>query len=120
MFWQVATDYEQNFPEVILSSFYVDDCLAGTETGEEAVNLRQQLNEFLSQAKFTLRKWRLSSAAILDTISKSLRETEMTQSLSSGQHKSLGIHWDTGQDTFHVATSGLKNFVNYHQMYNSI
>ena len=116
----MATDYEQDFPEIILSRFYVDDCLAGTETVEEAVNLRQQLNEFLSQAKFTLRKWRLSSAAILDTISNSLRETEMTQSLPSGQHKALGIHWDTGQDMFHVATSALNNFVNYHQTYNSI
>ena len=109
---QVATDYQHEFPEaskVILSSFYVDDCLAGTETVEEAVNLRQQLNELLSRAKFTLRKWRSSSAAVLDTIPKSLRESETTQSLPSGQHKALGIHWDTGQDTFHVATPALQN-----------
>ena len=75
---QLASDYEESYPraaEVVRSAFYVDDCLTGAETVEEAVELRQELNQLLSKACMTLRKWRSNSSAMLDTIPSSLRET---------------------------------------------
>ena len=63
---QLASDYEESYPraaEVIRSAFYVDDCLTGSDTVEEAVELRQELNQLLSKACITLRKWRSNSSA---------------------------------------------------------
>ena len=56
-----------------------------------------------------LRKWRTSSAALRATIPDELLETESTLLITtpSSHHKALGVHWDTGHDTLHVATPQL-------------
>ncbi len=56
---QLASDYEQEFPEasaLILSSFYVDDCLTGANNLEEATHISEALNHLLDKAQMTLRK----------------------------------------------------------------
>ena len=43
---QLAADHRIEYPEasqVILNTFYVDDCLSGAHTIEQAIVLRQQL-----------------------------------------------------------------------------
>ena len=52
-----------------------------------------------------LRKWRSSSDELLATIPVELRETETKQHIQSpSSHiKTIGLHWDTGQDSLHVA-----------------
>ena len=57
---QVAIDHQQEFPEaaaLITSSFYVDDCLTGAANLQEAVKLREDINQLLGKAQMTLRKW---------------------------------------------------------------
>ena len=106
---QAARIYNVEFPQaalVILSDLYVDDCIAGTATLEEAVPLRTQLNSLLQKIGMTLRKWRSSSPELLATIPTELLEKEPVQLLASPKDspKTLGIHWDTASDQLHVPT----------------
>ena len=111
---QVAKDYQEEIPraaEIIGSTFYVDDCLTGASTLDEAISIRKELNDLLEKACMRLRKWLSNSEDFLSTIPKDLKETEQVQVISVPDqcHKSLGVHWHTGQDTLHVATPVLKN-----------
>ena len=111
---QVAKDYQEEFPlaaEIIRSTFYVDDCLTGASTLDEARSIRKELNDLLEKACMRLRKWRSNSEDLLSTIPEDLKETEQVQVISAPDqcHKALGVHWHTGQDTLHVATPVLKN-----------
>ena len=106
---KLADDYSQSHSQaadLIRTSFYVDDCLTGADTVAEADSIRTSLNSFLSKAKMMLRKSRSSSDELLATIPVELRETETKQHIQSpSSHiNTHGLHWDTDQDSFHVAT----------------
>ena len=71
--------YKDEFPEafdIILHHLYVDDCIAGAATEEDAIRIRRQLNDLLQHPCMTLRKWRTNSPALLHTIPEDIRETE--------------------------------------------
>ena len=53
---QAAADHKEEAAEVINNHFYVDDCLTGTATLEEAKELQVELNQLLSKAGMMLRK----------------------------------------------------------------
>ena len=75
---RLAMTHKQEFPraaEVILTQLYVDDCLAGAKTIEDAIHLRTELNTLLTKTKITLRKWRPNSTQLLETIPVNLQET---------------------------------------------
>ena len=76
---QVATDHQSEYPAastVVLEDFYVDDCLTGAESEDEAIQLRAELNTLLNCAGMILRKWRSSSERVLNSIPEILREKE--------------------------------------------
>ena len=54
-------------------------------------------------------KWKSNSQSLLQTIPKELREEETTQLISPPEEclKTLGIHWNTNTDCFHIATPTL-------------
>ena len=111
---QLADDYEQEFPqavEVVRTAFYVDDCLTGAKTPQEAQRIRESLNLLLLKARMHLRKWRTNSRELRDTIPLELQEKEPVQHISAPHdcHKALGVHWNTQTDTLHVATPDLCN-----------
>ena len=111
---QLANDYEDEFPHaaaIIRSSFYVDDCLTGAGSLQEALELREALNTLLSKAKMTLRKWRSNSQELKQQIPEELLEKEPTQLITAPKecHRALGIHWNTESDTLHVATPELSS-----------
>ena len=100
---QIAEDHSQQYPEaaaVIRNTFYVDNCLTGASTLEEADILRQDLNSLLSLGRFTLHKWCSSSAELLQCIPAELQEADCSDlSVSSSQcPKTLGVHWNTHSD----------------------
>ncbi len=106
---QMAEDYQCSHPKaakLIMSAFYVDDCLTGANTVKEATEIREELNSLLAEGKMTLRKWRSNSKDVLDTIPETLKEKEKTQEHQTfvEHHKALGVHWDTRKDVLHVAT----------------
>ena len=53
---QLASDYKDDFPraaDLIHKAFYVDDCLTGADSLQEAVAIRAELNDLLDKAKMT-------------------------------------------------------------------
>ena len=65
-----ASLYKDEFPkasDIILHHLYVDDCIAGAATEEDAIRIRRQLNDLLQHPCMTLRKWRTNSLALLHT-----------------------------------------------------
>ncbi len=107
---QTAHDFGDSFPLAkshVLSSFYVDDLLAGANTPEEALQLQQQLRQLLLKGGFDLRKWRSSSTQVLQNIDTTLHEKIPTKSLTddhSSEHpKALGMVWDSISDTMSVS-----------------
>ena len=74
---QAAIDHDDQHSQaarVIRETFYVDDCLTGTNTTEETIHLQQDLVELLKKAGMTLRKWRTNSPEVLATIPEELTQ----------------------------------------------
>ena len=68
---QAASDFGAECPEAVEhvnKSFYVDDLLAGSDTIEGVVKLREELSRILTRAGFTLRKFRSSEDQVLRQI----------------------------------------------------
>ena len=60
----------------------MDDCLTGADTVERAIETQQQLQELISKAKFLLRKWNLSSPAVLESIPAELHDSQASLTIS--------------------------------------
>ena len=102
---QVATDHGENYPEAshhILSSFYVDDFLGGADSPEAALRLFQDIRCILERGNFQLRKWRSSSAHVLQQIPEELLEKDpvkdSTATNPQTNSKALGLVWDSQKD----------------------
>ena len=102
---QTALDHGKAYPlaqEHIQGSFYVDDFFGGASTDEEAIVLRKQMNEVLTQGGFTIKKWRSSSKKVLKTVPAELQEKIPDQKLldshSACYPKALGLVWDSRKD----------------------
>ena len=90
---------------VVEKSFYIDDCLTGAETVEEAIKLQTELQELFAEAQFTLRKWKSSAPAALQHVKPDLREDHFLHSLpdSANYSKTLGVEWNSEEDVFRIA-----------------
>ena len=102
---QTAADHGLDQPEAvqhIMSSFYVDDLLAGATTVTEALQLYSSLREVLKKGGFNLCKWRSSSPSVLEAIPTELQEKlpvkEVTSNLYPTQPKALGLEWNSSLD----------------------
>ena len=102
---QTATDFGQSYPQAqkhIRESFYVDDFLGGADTISEAVLLRKQITDILSQGGFNIKKWRSSSPDVLKSIPlaalESIPDCKMLDSHSACYPKALGLVWDSRKD----------------------
>ena len=77
--------------------------LGGADTEAQTIDLFKNLREILGKGGFELRKWRSSSAQVIDHIPDSLLEPLPTQDLvdrhSASYPKALGVAWDSRQDT---------------------
>ena len=108
---QMADDYQDKYPEaaaMVKKLFYVDDCLTGANTPEEALQKLQDLCSLVAEGQMVLRKWRSNSTQVLQQIPEKLRETsDLTLCDPAGSLKTLGIHWSTETDAFFVATPEL-------------
>ena len=93
---QNALDYAHEFPlaaKVVTDSFYVDDCLTGADTVEDAIRLQQQLQ---SKGDFILRKWNSNNSFVLNSIPMELQDPQIVHSISDtiNYTKTLGIEWN--------------------------
>ena len=103
---QAAKDFGSDYPEAhyhLLHSFYVDDFFGGAETPEAAIKLRADLSHILSQAGFTIKKWRSSSPQVMQSIPLELREVLPNQELmdlhTTSYPKALGLGWNQDKDS---------------------
>ena len=81
-----AVDNALEFPKVanvVETSFYVDDCLVGADSVEEAMNLHQQLLNLFAKGGFLLRKWNSSDSHVLCHIGPELQDTQSTHHIPS-------------------------------------
>ena len=106
---QNSLDHLSKYPlaaAVVEKAFYVDDCLTGAETPEEAIQLRVELQELFNEAQFVLRKWNSSFPVVLESIASELRETPHSQTMPdiSTLPKTLGVEWNPCQDIFRLTT----------------
>ena len=57
---QNSLEFASEYPlaaDVVNKSFYVDDCLSGADTPEQAIEVHHQLTKIFERGKFLLRKW---------------------------------------------------------------
>ncbi len=102
----IADKFREAYPRaarLIETVFYVDDFVAGAANVHNADNIRDELCELLSKAGMTLRKWRSNSAEFLDHTPACLREVATTTLQLQESPKALGAHWDTANDSLHIA-----------------
>ena len=105
---QNAVDFSNEHPLaslVIKTSLYVDDCLTGADSIEEAARLQTDLQQLFGKAQFLLRKWNSSHPAALEHVSPELKESHASQALPDGSeyHKTLGIEWNCRKDLLRLA-----------------
>ena len=113
---QTATDFGQEHSLAnshVFKSFYVDDCLAGADTPQEAIQLQQQLRALLLKGGFDLRKWRSSSTDVMNSIPEDLHEPSQLKSLTDDNtnqsQKALGMFWDATKDVLYISVGSLTN-----------
>ena len=109
---QNAVDFGTKYPlaaKAVDESFCVDDCLSGADTIEEAIKLRQQLQDLFSRAGFLLHKWHSSESAVLEHIPPDLKDLQLMQPIpNSGEYtKTLGIEWNASMDHFCLTVAKL-------------
>ena len=85
-----------------MDDFYVDDCLSGRDTEEEAVELVDELLELSALGGFTLRKFKASKQQVLANLSEDLIDPKSTQEIKAQNDftKVLGVEWNAESDCF--------------------
>ena len=85
---RLATDIEEvrRVIELLLRSFYVDDCITSVTSHEKVIHFQQTSGEVLARAGMELRKWRGNSIICNE---------------EAGE-EALGIVWDLPSDTLFV------------------
>ena len=98
-------DHDLDFPKaanVVETSFYVDDCLTGAESVEEAIDLHQQLITLFSKGGFLLHKWNSSNPRVIDHIHPDLLDMQSMHPIpiSNDYIKTLGIEWNASTQMY--------------------
>ena len=109
---QNALDFSMENPnaaKVVKESFYVDDCLTGSVSSEEAIELHHELEALFDKGGFLLRKWKVSEPSVLQQIVPGLRDSQCTISISDPESytKTLGIEWNSSTDHFRLTVAAL-------------
>jgi hypothetical protein len=94
---------------VVDTSFYIEDCLTGANSTDEAINLHTQLHTLFSNSGLLLRKWNSSDPEVIKQIPVELREVQPIQSLPSPDQytKTLGVEWNAQTDHFRLTVANL-------------
>ena len=103
---KTVTMFGHDFPvevsQVVLNSFYVDDCLISLNDESEALTLVEELSNLLSKGGFHLTKWLSNSREVLNAIPADDRNSAVKSLLGSPlpTQRTLGVAWDTDSDSF--------------------
>jgi hypothetical protein len=75
---QLASDIQENHPilsEIINRDFYMDDLLTGSDSLDEALQIKNGVTSILASAGFELCKWSASDSRLLPSISENVDST---------------------------------------------
>ncbi|XP_055584910.1 uncharacterized protein LOC129737771 [Uranotaenia lowii] len=101
---QLAEDEGHTYPRgknALLKWFYVDDCIGGAESIEDAIELRDELDKLLSKGGFPLRKYTSNKMEVLKDLKSDQIGTQSNFEFSPEETiKTLGITWEPEPDTF--------------------
>lgn len=102
--YRLADDEEMRFPiaaQVVRSDFYVDDCMSGADSVEEAIHLKAELLGIMKAGGLRLLKWSSNSMELLQSLPKEYLESRSSLQIDEDDSiKALGVHWHPGADTF--------------------
>ena len=105
----VGLDNEEEYPiatKAIQNNFYMDDFIKSVDTPEEAIEVFNQLQPFLSRHGFELKKWRSNNDAVTEAIPEDLKfisNTKQVEVEPSTQGSSvLGLRWTVIDDSLQV------------------
>lgn len=106
---QLAEDEQETFPigaKILKENFYVDDCLCGFETFDEAAQAIVQLRGILEKGGFSIHKWCSNSQQLLDLVPKNEweKQAEISYSNANQTIKTLGLLWEPKHDQFLFST----------------
>lgn len=106
---QLAYDTKSNYPEasdVVLSDFYVDDMMTGTDNITDAISLQDSLNTLLKLGGFQLKKWCSNyTEALHDIPSENCQLQNPSLLIMENSIKALGIYWNPSTDNFEFKIS---------------
>ena len=95
--------YDPWLVNMVLNSFYVDDCLISVNATEDAIAMVKDLRSLLAKGGFRLTKWLSTSHEVMETIpdeEKSKSAQENMPSVGIRQNV-LGVSWDVITDEFY-------------------
>lgn len=95
---QCAIDHSHEFPNgsrAVLECFYMDDCLTGADSIEDANNLKQEMIGLLKKGQFELAKWASNITELHRTENPSYLEIKEPEVKSV-----LGLRWIPNDDNF--------------------
>lgn len=98
-----AMEFSEKYPEaasVIIDNHYFDDCLAGADSEEAAIQLIKDVIYIHAQGGFEIRNWFCSSKAVLESVPENLRATVATDVSVDKMERVLGIWWSLMNDSF--------------------
>ena len=109
-----ASDHALEFlkaADAVENAFYVDDCLVGADSIDEAIDLHHQLLKLFAKGGFLLHKWSSSDPAVQRHISPELRDAQSTHHIPSPEEytKTLGIEWNANLDHFRLTVTSLQD-----------
>lgn len=86
---------------LLISNTYVDDILAGADTVEDILKVKQETTALLNRGSFKLKNWASNCKALLEGIPAEDRAIDPLFRPNNEQSvKVLGLHWDVERDTF--------------------
>ncbi|XP_053682608.1 uncharacterized protein LOC128733054 [Sabethes cyaneus] len=101
---QLVNDEGNLFPKAgpsVKKCMYVDDFIGGEHSVEQAIQLRNELNELLQKGGFCLRKWNSNDPKALADLPQELLGTKTSHKFDSEETiKTLGISWEPASDLF--------------------
>ena len=114
---QNAQDLALEYPQAakaVEDCFYVDDCLTGADTLQDAIELRRQLQELFIQGDFILHKWHSSKLNVLKDLPDDIKDPHsMLISLDTDTYtKTLCIEWNATSDHFRLTVTDLPHLHN--------
>ncbi|KAB0797907.1 hypothetical protein PPYR_09115 [Photinus pyralis] len=108
---QLGNENMQKSPKassVILNDFYMDDLITGTDTIQDAIKTKNEVNAILEGAGFQLRQWTSNHKVILNQ-SDVKRNVDQYYISDDKETKTLGLMWDTCKDTIGYSLSNVIN-----------